>query len=209
MRIKIENNEAVSPVVGVMLMLVVTIIIAAVVSSFAGGLASEQKKAPTITVDVRLYANYDWSDQGNMNKNPEIWFEHIGGESVPTSELMIITYYVVPSTGEVFKHTVDGSLDPTNDVNNDNPGNIGNPWLNDMSKGSMGTWGTKFGQFVWSSGDVMEARGYTQMESVLGIDLDPDEGGDQYEFGKGSVVEVKILHKPSGQYIYQNKVIAI
>jgi FlaG/FlaF family flagellin (archaellin) len=38
----IEGKEdAVSPVVGVMLMLVVTIIIAAVVSGFAGGLAGE------------------------------------------------------------------------------------------------------------------------------------------------------------------------
>ena len=33
-----ENEGAVSPVVGVMLMLIVTIIIAAVVSGFAGGL---------------------------------------------------------------------------------------------------------------------------------------------------------------------------
>lgn len=36
-----RKEDAVSPVVGVMLMLVVTIIIAAVVSGFAGGLAGE------------------------------------------------------------------------------------------------------------------------------------------------------------------------
>ncbi|MGC9436230.1 MAG: type IV pilin N-terminal domain-containing protein, partial [Methanomicrobiales archaeon] len=40
-------DDAVSPVIGVMLMLVVTIIIAAVVSAFAGGMADTGKKAPT------------------------------------------------------------------------------------------------------------------------------------------------------------------
>ena len=41
-------DSAVSPVIGVMLMLVVTIIIAAVVSSFAGGLVSGQQAAPSM-----------------------------------------------------------------------------------------------------------------------------------------------------------------
>jgi archaeal type IV pilus assembly protein PilA len=43
---------AVSPVVGVMLMLVVTIIIAAVVSGFAGGMVSGQKKVPQATIQA-------------------------------------------------------------------------------------------------------------------------------------------------------------
>ncbi|MDD5144346.1 type IV pilin N-terminal domain-containing protein [Methanoregula sp.] len=46
------TSDAVSPVVGVMLMLVVTIIIAAVVSSFAGGMAGDAKKAPQATLVV-------------------------------------------------------------------------------------------------------------------------------------------------------------
>lgn len=46
--------DAVSPVVGVMLMLVVTIIIAAVVSAFAGGLGSDQQKAPSISVNGQI-----------------------------------------------------------------------------------------------------------------------------------------------------------
>jgi len=46
----IHRDEAVSPVVGVMLMLVVTIIIAAIVSGFAGGLAGSQEKVPQASV---------------------------------------------------------------------------------------------------------------------------------------------------------------
>ncbi|WP_083773203.1 type IV pilin N-terminal domain-containing protein [Methanolacinia petrolearia] len=49
-----KNEDAVSPVVGVMLMLVVTIIIAAVVSGFAGGLISGQEKSPTLSMDVTI-----------------------------------------------------------------------------------------------------------------------------------------------------------
>ena len=41
-----RRDHAVSPVVGVMLMLVVTIIIAAVVSAFAGGMMKSQDKTP-------------------------------------------------------------------------------------------------------------------------------------------------------------------
>jgi archaeal type IV pilus assembly protein PilA len=52
-RKKIKDN-AVSPVVGVMLMLVVTIIIAAVVSAFAGGLGTGQAKAPAISVSSHI-----------------------------------------------------------------------------------------------------------------------------------------------------------
>lgn len=44
-----KSSDAVSPVVGVMLMLVVTIIIAAVVSAFAGGLADSSEKTPQLT----------------------------------------------------------------------------------------------------------------------------------------------------------------
>ena len=52
------NEHAVSPVVGVMLMLVVTIIIAAVVSAFAGGMSSSQNQVP----QVSMKATYSQSD---------------------------------------------------------------------------------------------------------------------------------------------------
>jgi len=48
----VKDKKAVSPVVGVMLMLVVTIILAAVVSSFSGGLATDESKAPQLAVSA-------------------------------------------------------------------------------------------------------------------------------------------------------------
>ena len=47
---QVNHNEAVSPVVGVMLMLVVTIVIAAVVSAFSGGFGSTSSKSPHVSL---------------------------------------------------------------------------------------------------------------------------------------------------------------
>ncbi|WP_342772135.1 type IV pilin N-terminal domain-containing protein [Methanoculleus sp. UBA374] len=49
-----SRDAAVSPVIGIMLMLVVTIIIAAVVSSFAGGLGTTKDTTPTVTFNADL-----------------------------------------------------------------------------------------------------------------------------------------------------------
>lgn len=51
---KWNKEPAVSPVVGVMLMLVVCIIIAAVVSAFAGGISGGTDKAPQITLGAKV-----------------------------------------------------------------------------------------------------------------------------------------------------------
>jgi FlaG/FlaF family flagellin (archaellin) len=49
-----ERDDAVSPVIGVMLMLVVTLIIAAVVSGFAGGMITSQEATPSANFDVSM-----------------------------------------------------------------------------------------------------------------------------------------------------------
>ena len=54
---KLKTEDAVSPVIGVMLMIVVTVIIAAVVSGFAGGYSDEDKKAPTAVISCRVTDN--------------------------------------------------------------------------------------------------------------------------------------------------------
>lgn len=67
------HTDAVSPVVGVMLMLVVTIVIAAIVSAFAGGLQSNTQKTP----NAQISAHYSQS-QG-------MWFENDGPDSLATA----------------------------------------------------------------------------------------------------------------------------
>jgi hypothetical protein len=68
-----HSEDAVSPVVGVMLMLVVTIIIAAVVSMYAGGMSTGTDKAS----QVQIRATYSQSDG--------LKIEHMGGDAIATS----------------------------------------------------------------------------------------------------------------------------
>ena len=51
-----KKEDAVSPVIGVMLMLVVTIVIAAVVAAFAGGIATDTEPTPSVVLSADVYA---------------------------------------------------------------------------------------------------------------------------------------------------------
>jgi len=68
-----RNEGAVSPVVGVMLMLVVTIIIAAVVSAFSGGVAQSTPKAPQVSIGAEVHNGVD------------IILDHKGGDTISGS----------------------------------------------------------------------------------------------------------------------------
>jgi len=76
-RRKCNNERAVSPVVGVMLMLVVTIIIAAVVSAFGGGLMQTDTKAPQASIT------------GEYSQYYGLKMTHMGGESLDTKDLVV------------------------------------------------------------------------------------------------------------------------
>ena len=73
-------ETAVSPVVGVMLMLVVTIIIAAVVSAYAGGMAGGQKNIPQATI------------QGDFSIRDGLTILHAGGDPLPTADIQFVIW---------------------------------------------------------------------------------------------------------------------
>lgn len=74
-----KTDDAVSPVVGVMLMLVVTIIIAAVVSAFAGGIGGDTKSTPQASFGVEV----------DLSNNATI-FDHRGGDTLDLNEIAIV-----------------------------------------------------------------------------------------------------------------------
>lgn len=79
-------DRAVSPVVGVMLMLVVVIIVAAIVSGFAGGLmGTGNGNAPVLSMDVNVYNTGSFAGSG--------FFATVTGVSEPiqTNDLKIVT----------------------------------------------------------------------------------------------------------------------
>jgi archaeal type IV pilus assembly protein PilA len=77
------NEDAVSPVIGVMLMIVVTVIIAAVVSGFAGGMTSSESKVPTaaFTVDT------------DLDGNGTIILKDTGGDELLIDEILVQLEY--------------------------------------------------------------------------------------------------------------------
>ena len=110
-KVRIMGKEsAVSPVVGVLLMLVVTIIIAAVVSSFAGGLTGGTTKAPTATLDVHVKAADLQGTLSNGAYVPSLTIKHMSGDVLPTKNLKVTTFFKNQSTGELTQGTVDGEV---------------------------------------------------------------------------------------------------
>ena len=72
-----KKEDAVSPVIGVMLMLVVTIVIAAVVAAFAGGLGSDVEMAPTAALDI------------DVTSDGKVKIESLSGEALVTKDISI------------------------------------------------------------------------------------------------------------------------
>jgi len=111
MNLKLKKENAVSPVVGVMLMLVVTIIIAGIVAAFAGGLVGETTPASTVSIGLDnydmgtlgydgtwgsyTYKGFEWGyneSQGADNYNYAVYnmtFKHSGGNELETSDLTL------------------------------------------------------------------------------------------------------------------------
>ncbi|WP_342771530.1 type IV pilin N-terminal domain-containing protein [Methanoculleus sp. UBA331] len=78
-----RDDRAVSPVIGVMLMIVVTVIIAAIVSSFAGGMGSDERKVPSAAFDVTP----------NLKDNGTIEFHHRGGSVIDINATVVQLEY--------------------------------------------------------------------------------------------------------------------
>ena len=119
--IRTKSEDAVSPVIGVMLMLVVTIIIAAVVAVFASGVGMDAEPAPATAVDVvgvstfgpAYELNYEKMNELSMSvdeKGTTLTFSKDGidvikiipsGAFVPLTEdsTLLETYCVINPTG--------------------------------------------------------------------------------------------------------------
>lgn len=74
----LSDDDAVSPVIGVILMVAITVILAAVIASFVLGLGSQTEVAPTADFSF----NYD---PGNQN----VTVTHSGGDNVRGDELFM------------------------------------------------------------------------------------------------------------------------
>jgi hypothetical protein len=200
------KEDAVSPVIGVMLMLVVTIIVAAFVAVFTGSAFGNTEISPSAALDVKLL-----SSGGSDPTSPQyvMLIEHLGGASIPTADMRIISYYTPPSTtGETMQtsQVTASTRAVTMSMNGENV-QVKVPFLNDVSRGRPGSAGTNFGEFTLSSGDVISTGSSAGTRAVLGFDMTTAEGRAGFGFGRGSAVDVEIIHIPSQKSLYSGRVI--
>ena len=111
-----KKEDAVSPVIGVMLMLVVTIVIAAVVAAFAGGLATETESAPVAVLDVDVYAGDEKivlrSLSGDSLKLEEtaVSIQSVKGDPIAKNAAALGSGYFTPGMTKSIALDVTGSL---------------------------------------------------------------------------------------------------
>jgi FlaG/FlaF family flagellin (archaellin) len=180
-RQKIKNSgDAVSPVVGVMLMLVVTIIIAAVVSAFAGSTVSGTQKAPSASLEFHVK---------NTGTPATSYFSMkvLGvSEPISTKNLNLITSWQSNMTSG--NPLTGGS---TSSISTGYPTGFGNG-VGDFS-------GDAWGNFTLESGTTTYDSGSGSLTSILGTGWNTLNAGD--------TVSVRIIDVRSGKTIADQNVV--
>jgi len=200
-----NNSSAVSPVVGVMLMLVVTIIIAAVVSAFAGGMGSEQHKTPQVSLKAESSIQ---SIQGTIDPDTYVLtyptgftaangllFENTGGDTFSLNEIEIQvqsedTKYSLRPTDKL----PDTSILPAGISNGGYFQKLGNTSLSDK----MISPGDKF--MLYADGCALGVT-YTDDGSTYGpkISWRPADTKAGFSVYVNKKVQYKVIDKSSGR----------
>lgn len=191
----LKDSKAVSPVIGVMLMLVVTVILAAAVSSTSTGLMKSTDAAPTAVFDVECVKDVEaW---GYLLSYIQI--KEVTGDSIPTNDLKI----VITANGTVTETLPNNNL--ANYENIDYPGypTTGSApyWNNGVNY--FGAPEVNFGNYTLKSGVAMIADEYSNYDgtSPLGSMISNWDDIDDGDF-----INVKIIHLPTQKVIFATDV---
>lgn len=103
-----KSDDAVSPVIGVMLMLVITVVVAGVIAAFGTGMVGETESAPNVVLDVQILSNFNAlamnpddmypdgsEDEDNENyikgslDGPDFQIRHVSGDPLDTGDIEI------------------------------------------------------------------------------------------------------------------------
>ena len=85
-----KSDDAVSPVIGVMLMLVITIVVAGVIAAFGTSMAGDVEPAPNVVLDVKILSNFGAlaSEHGEL-VGPDFQILHVSGDPLDTGDIEI------------------------------------------------------------------------------------------------------------------------
>ncbi len=173
-----RDEKAVSPVIGVILMVAITVILAAVIASFVFGLGA---KAPKSAPQAQLVtsADADTKEYGGTNLagvTDIVIIEHQGGENVPWNDVKVI----IEGRSIEALTTADKVTDLTTIDNTTTKG-----WYqSEISSNEF-----------WEPGEKL----------VLAFNESALNGGVGV-FEPGETVTIKVLHTPSNQMILSTQV---
>ncbi|MDD1728866.1 MAG: type IV pilin N-terminal domain-containing protein [Methanospirillum sp.] len=185
------KEPAVSPVVGIMLMLTVTLILAAIISGFTGGIAKSQQKPPQLLFEASMV---------NDTATPANSFLEIRvisvSEGIHTSDLKLQTEWKNQS-----KQTNRCVIIP-NFVNAD-----GKTYPLGYGPGvQSGDGSSNFGNYTLLAGTRMNVNNSvtTSMDAVLTQYWDQSPGG----ITDGTPIRIQFVHVPSGSIIADKEITA-
>ena len=230
----LKSEWAVSPVIGVMLMLVVTILLATAVSALTGGL-KVQKPTPTAEFEVKVVRCKDFnSSMYNISCTDLLAYMQIvevSGDKIPTKDLEIITYN--PNAYGTHKTmVVKPNSGNTHYLANFAMYGYGKSWENGTSpyynNVALGSFGNSpkvdFGNYTCVPGITMTADWY---ENYYQGKWNPSTGwynlpndtnannvtgfcaciADGWNITPGQYIYVKIIYIPTHTIIWQKKVL--
>ena len=195
MNIKRLRDAAVSPVVGVLLMLVITIIIAAVVSGFAGGLIENKAKTPQASLDITINGAKMGTNDG-MN----ITIRHLSGDPINTLQTELITSWTDQNNDIHYARTVPYDATTTHNTNS-----LHQPYLvkydgsgPTISSGNIAD--LSWGKYIMKAGDVArvdsDISGYAPGSVIKDFD----------KLTRNDIVTVRLIDIVSGGLIYEKDI---
>ena len=220
-----KSDDAVSPVVGVMLMIVITVVIAAVITTFATGVTSDAEAAPVAVLDVEIYEYYQALDTSG---GPDFHITHVSGDPIDTKDITIqLSWehngksYFSTYSADSFKEKHQNGVNGGGGVRMQ-PMYVKTPVTDDMRKEySSSNLDYYFGDVILESGMRLTAtadfltKGQTNTQSDY-MDIIFNNGetdgldstyGIMAEMPKDTAVQVTILHVPSNKAVYDKEVV--
>ena len=186
-----HKNEAASPVVGVMLLLIITVLIAAVVSSYVGSLSDTKTRPPQLILSPEIYAN-DTALSMNMKVLS-------AGNGIPTRDLKVITdWKALDSSGDLISSGgVSGTVASVTYPLGHGAGVKEDP----VNPGDLLE---SFGEYMLLGGTLMYIDCDTTTSKVDGCE---QLLGDDWEYlEEGDLVSLKIVHMPSQSTIVDQEI---
>lgn len=182
----LPTDSAVSPVVGIMLMLTVTLILAAIISGMTGGIAKTQQKPPQLVFEASMV--HDKYNQANSFLDIRVISV---SEGIPSKDLRLQTEWreqgktihrtiVTPNMGNVQSLTY--------------PQGYGPGVQNDVSGSS------NFGNYTILAGTRLNANATFNDDSLSAV------LSDWNRITEGTPIRIQFVHIPSGAIIADKEI---